>query len=279
MSKARLITFDIETYCTRNPRAIEAITAEALAKRPAQNTAKELKLEWDTEAAREKRVDEALGKTACDPALAEPICVCVAVGQGKPVPFPIEDVADLASVRDHLEEMAGPQTVWCGHNIEGFDLPVLLSAWRRAGITPPRHFPQPGRSGRWFGWVYDTMQRFPSKTPFVSLDDACLALGIEGKAMTWQGEPFDGSRVGKAFEEGEIDLIVDYCLADVEIERALYMAMTAGDTWGTYGLDDDVAGRIEELRAEPMSEGTRAIAILNVLEQAGIVPRGQVAAA
>src|SRR5688572_24780312 len=66
MNKARLLPFDLETYRTRDLRQVERLQAEALEKRPAQNTLKDLKTQWDTAAAREGRCREVLDKTAVD---------------------------------------------------------------------------------------------------------------------------------------------------------------------------------------------------------------------
>jgi len=281
--KARLITFDLETYRTRNPAIMERVRGEAMEKRPAGNTLKELKIEWDTTAAREARAKDALDKTAVDPLLAE-VLVCCMRGDGVDIVCGLDPVfssmkdrseqdmmADLASWLDYI---AGPRTIWVGHNIEGFDLLILLNRWRRFGITPPKNFPvYIGR--RWRGWTFDTMLRCPCKNGlgFVSLDDACEALGLPGKLVEWKGQPFDGSRVGEAFEAEEFDLIARYCAEDVSLERALYMAMTSGDTWGTYGIEDDLAEQLAEIDASGQSESIRAIAKLTVLERAGLVPR------
>ena len=70
MRKPRLITLDIETYRTRNPVFVDRIQGEALTKRPAQNAAKEVKLDWDTDRARAERANEALAKTAVNVLLA-----------------------------------------------------------------------------------------------------------------------------------------------------------------------------------------------------------------
>jgi hypothetical protein len=278
--KARLITLDIETYHTRNQVEIDRITTEALSAEPASNTRKDIKFEWDTEAARTERVRKALDKTAVDPLLAEPLCVCwiaddvahrIDMMRGDKTGEPDSALANLAEA---LNTNAGPETIWIGHNILGFDLPVLLNAWRRAGIRPPLHFPTYG-NGRWYGRVYDTMLRTPAKTPFVSLDDACRAYGLgSAKQGVIRGEePMDGSMVGAAYDAGDYDRIMDYCMHDCLITKHLYLAMTSGDTWGTWDTRDDVAQAVSEIEAAKMSEAAEAIAIRRVLDQAGLIPR------
>lgn len=276
MSKARLLVIDIETVRTRNPRIIERIAQEAMDKRPASNTKKELKIAWDTEAAREARAAEALAKTAVDPLLAEPVIVsCMTETDETPQSRSLApgDRAGLCMVSLWLNDLAGPETVWIGHNLCHFDLAVLLNAWRRARVTPPEEFPV-YTNGRWRGRVFDTMLRCPSNTPFVSLAAACEAYGIEdAKTIMWQGEPMNGSRVGDAYDAGEEQMLLEYCEADVRATHELYMAMTDDDRWGTFDRHSEVVDLLAALDESELTEGARAMAKLRVLENAGLVPR------
>lgn len=294
--KARLIVLDIETIPTQDATIAEHIRNEAIERRPANNTLKELKLAWDTEEAREARAREALLKTAVDPLLAMPICVCFTCdGAGEQRLYtydlarlrgawtPGENGAAFADynsglicLADDLEALSGPETIWAGHNVAGFDLPVLLNRWRRADIRPPEHFPR-FNGGRWSGRVFDTMLRTPCKNGLglVSLNDAAEAYGLGPvKTTLFHGLPLDGSRVYEAFEAGDMDAICNYCANDVLATRELYMRQTANDTWGTYGLPDLIAEQIAEIEgAANLSEGSCAIAIVRVLDQAGLIPR------
>lgn len=274
--KARLIVLDIETYRTRNEAVIERIRQEQYERACPVNKPKEEKFAWNTTAGREARVAEALDKTACDPLLAEVLC-CVYQADGKAQGSScFYDEADgLLDAANALDALAGPETVWCGHNLAGFDLPVLLNRWRRYELCPPEHFPV-FHGGRWRGRVWDTMLRTPCKNGLglVSLDDVCLAYGMgAAKSVAWRGTPMDGSRVGEAYEAGEYDLILEYCMADVAVQEALYYRQTANDTWGTFDARHDVAERLAEIDDSGLSEGARAIAKLQVLEGAGLVPR------
>lgn len=285
MDKSRLITFDIETYRTRNPAIVEQITQEALEKRPAGNSKKEIKLAWDTEEARDERVREALAKTAVDPAIAEIIVAGVSIDfecgddETEIERFDLmqenskNNRCALYELAERLDEAAGPHTIWTGHNIEGFDLPVLLMNWLRAGIEPPEYFPT--NAGRfWRGWVYDTMLRFPTSNGFISLDWACRAMGLpSAKGIMWKGEPMTGARVAEAFEAGERELLLNYCANDVAMERDLYLSLTAGDHWGTYGLGDQVALQIADVEGSDLSDSAKAITIYDIMRKAGLVPR------
>lgn len=278
--KARLIVFDIETYQTRNPLAIERVGRSAIEKKCPGNARKEDKLQWNTEIARSNRAKEALAKTAVDVLLAEPLCLCARM-DGEPYShwlyeWDLRETADrLLMTRQMLHSVAGPETVWCGHNIAAFDLPVILNAWRRYGIEPPEHFPQ-YVNGRWRGRVFDTMLRTPGGNGLgmVSLDDVCTAFGLgSAKSKQWRGEPFDGSKVAAAFEAGETNLILEYCMDDVEIQEQVYNVLTAGGRWGTFDRHDALAQQIDEIRASSLTEGQKAITILGLLEGAGLVPR------
>ncbi len=279
----RLMVFDIETYRTRNPAVLDRIRAEAAEKQPASNTRKELKMAWHTEAAREERSREAVAKTSQDPLIAEPLVVCWEA-DGEPyfadmMSHPERE--QLALLVEWWDSQTNQETIWCGHNICGFDLPILLNRWRHHRITPPEHFPQ-YRHGKWRGRVWDTMLRTPSKNGLgmVGLRDVCEAYGVSAAKDTvyWRGAPMDGSRVAEAFEAGEYELIVNYCADDVSVQRELYMRQTANDTWGTFDRHSDLAEQVLEIQqAKGLSEGARAIAILKLLESNGLMPRGAAA--
>ena len=279
-SKARLIVFDIETYRTTNPAAMEQIREEAIEKKPASNTRKEVKMAWHTEAAREERAAEALAKTSVNVLLAEPLCVCwEADGDAYQADMMNRPEAEqLALLADAWDNQASQETIWCGHNIAGFDLAILLNRFRRHDICPPKHFPR-YTDGKWRGRVWDTMLRTPCPNGlgFVKLSAVCQAHDIRSakQEVHWNGEPMDGSRVAEAYEAGEYDLILDYCADDVSVQRDLYLRQTANDTWGTFDRHSDLTEQIIEIQQAPgLTEGARAIAIVKMLESNGLMPRG-----
>lgn len=286
MSRAKSICFDIETYHTRTAALVERITQEAINKRPARNAAKDVKAVWDTEKARDERARDAWDKTAVDVLLAEVLCCAwIADIDGEHQDAYIagmgtsDEKTALGILAETWDDDAGPDTIWIGHNVLGFDLPILLNRWRHHKIQPPEHFPT-YRNGRWRGRVYDTMKNCPCQNGLglVSLDATREAYGLgPAKTLDWDGIPMDGSRVGQAFEAGEFDLIVEYCRADVAAELELYKPMTFHGVYGAWDDDDDVAEQLAEIDAASLSEGQRAIAKLTVLEQAGRVPRATAA--
>ena len=137
----------------------------------------------------------------------------------------------VEALRGLLEMHTGPETFWIGHNSDGFDLPVLITRWRRYGILPPKHFPL-WRYGRIRGLTFDTMKESASRTPFIRAQTAAIAHGLDGfKVTMWGDTPMDGSRVAEAHRQGEWALIREYCRSDVEATRELAEIMTFG--WKT----------------------------------------------
>jgi hypothetical protein len=272
---ATRITFDIETYRTTNAEAVQRIRLEAIDKEPAGNTLKALKETWNTTEAREARADEALAKTSLDPLLAEILCVSLYID------YPDGSFADstfdlmrgkhsLEIVRRALESIANEDTLWIGHNICGFDLPILLNSWRRSGMIPPTHFPRYIR-GHWQGTLYDTMQNIPNnRGGFVSLDAACQAFGLgSAKHIIWNGAHMEGSRVAEAYETGFYDLILEYCAIDVSFERALYLCLTSGGRYATpEAARADLRAAIAEIEANPdLDDTSKAITIGNLVRR------------
>lgn len=282
-AKASVIVFDIETYSTRNNELMEQIRSEAVEKRPAQNTLKALKTTWDTTEARAQRGAEAVGKTALDPLLAS-VLVVAWQADGVEGVTPVwcdadEEAAGLLQLAEDWERMAGPETVWVGHNIEGFDMPVLLGAWNRHDIEPPAWFPRFHR-GRWQGRVYDTMQNTPNnRAGFVSLDALSRALGLPGaKSVDWKGEPMNGSRVAAAFEEGQFGLLQTYCLADVYAEAAVFQRLTHGGTYGVHPRENAIRDALLPIwGADHLDDITKKVASFDALQTLGVIPRGLVA--
>lgn len=272
---AKWIVFDIETYRTRNPEILEAITLEALNAMPAQNTAKAIKDIWDTPAGRQGRIDEAVSKTACDPLLAEPLVICAdAEGsfggayecfQAHEIPIVLRTLAQ--TMRAYCDK----DTVWVGHNIERFDLPLLVTWWQRLGIEIPPCFPVALPGGRWRGRVFDTMTRTPTRAGYISADNACRAFGIPCKTVLWQDEPMTGVRVSTAYESGEHDLITRYCNQDVSAEKALFLKITQDARWGLWDRVDSTVEQLREIAESDLSAAQKWLAASPVLQSAGLI--------
>ena len=291
MDKAKYIVIDLETYRCTDPDVVRTLTTDALLREPAKNEKVAVKKNWDTPQGRQARVDEALEKTSVDPLLAEVVCIGYKTDttstttlkpgvrqiDGERRLDPLQMLADAALLFDSY---AGPQTTWVGHNMQGFDLGILLNQWRRYSIHPPTHFP-PYRNGKWRGRLWDTMKATPCKNAlgFIKLDAVCQALGMgPGKAYEWEGMPMEGSRVGELVERalaGEDNLwlvLQEYCACDIDQTEDVFLRQTCR---GAYPAEwrDAVA---EQVRAIEESEGTeaqKAVGLVSVLGAAGLIPR------
>ncbi len=134
--------------------------------------------------------------------------------------------AVLENFRQVVDGVSGPETVFIGHNILRYDLPLLWSRFRVHGVEPPAWLPR-WKRGRIVGPVYDTMQECSSNQPYVSAERAALAYGLGMfKTVEWRGAPMDGSRVADAVEAGEWGALYEYARADVLGVRELARRMT-----------------------------------------------------
>jgi hypothetical protein len=287
MTRARIITLDIETYRTTNPAAIERIRQEAAEKEPPKTASKDVKIWWDSTKAREERFAEALDKTAVDPMLAEILCIVAAFDDEEPLLFDARD--EVLETLDHVTTMGqvsmlerftravergcSEETIWVGHNVEGFDLPVLLNNFRRLRVRPPAMFPA-YNAGRHYGRVFDTMKRTPGRTPYISMEAACAVVGIELPEVTWNGAAMHGGRVAECYEACAWVELLDYCKQDVLTTRELYKALTFGDQWGTYPPPNELATRLDEVEADcTLTEAQKALTQKALMKSAGAWPR------
>lgn len=272
--KARFLTFDIETRPTRDEQIRRRIEDEAEAKQPANNVKKEIKAEWDTQEAIAARRDEAWRKTAVDPLLAELLVVSFrADGEVYTLPCDMDEKAALGQLSAAWGELTTAETVWIGHNILGFDLPILLNRWRRHAILPPEHFPG-YRNGRWHGRIFDTMKNLPCSNGLglVSLDAACEAFAIQQMVVEWDGEKMHGGRVWDCYCADGIETVCTYCEADVQAEEALFHRLTMGGEYGLFDPRVTVRERIGEIQSSELTTDQKHLAIYQVLEQHGLVP-------
>lgn len=270
----RLVFLDIETHPTRNPFVIERLRAEALGDPPKSATKAE-RLEWNTEENRNHRFLEKLHRTAVSPLLAEVLVTCIAFDGSEVYSYeaykPGSEGEALAELRDVISELTDRESIYVGHNVAQFDLAVLLNAWRRHSIQPPPDFPS-FDGGRWHGRIYDTMRRTPGPDRYVSMEEACEVCGVLLRETIYKDQPMHGGRVLEAFEAGAFHTITEYCRQDVIATRSLYLAMTAGDSWGTFPRRDELAERLAEIEQSPLSEAQKALSQKQVLVNAGRWP-------
>lgn len=102
-----------------------------------------------------------------------------------------------------------------GHNIIGFDLPVIFMRSMVLGILPTRKLKlQKYRSYP----IFDTMHLLGNWSSFISLDDALTRFKLEGKSGS-------GSQVYQMWLDGQHEAIHNYCKDDVNAVERLYNVM------------------------------------------------------
>lgn len=271
--KAKWVVIDIEAYQTTNPTIIERITEQAWNARPNHNTPKEEKLQWDTPESRDRRIASAITKTSLDPLFLEPLVICAKTDDMEMMIFDAMEESVRSAVGIFAEFVncyCDKGTIFAGHNVEGYDLPLLLMQFQRLGIAPPEVFPT-YRRGRWRGNIWDTMGACPGRTPFTSLVDAAMAYGLAAKEMHWKGEPMSGSRVGEAYEAGEYQMIRDYCAQDVRDEANLFLAQTCGGAWGIGSRTDATAEQLTEIAESTLTPAQKWLAATPILQSYGLL--------
>jgi hypothetical protein len=175
---------------------------------------------------REQKADavaEAISRTSFNGAYGHVCCIGMAIDDGEvtsiswPLNTPDETVM-LKSFFSLIGDALGnrfPTIV--GHNVVAFDIRFL---WQRAivlGIRVPAWLPKDPKP--WGGEVFDTMTAFAGARETISMDNLCLALGIDGKGDV------DGSMVAQMFADGKHKEIAQYCRDDVERTRAIHRRM------------------------------------------------------
>ena len=106
-----------------------------------------------------------------------------------------------------------PGATYCGHNIKRFDVPFIAKRLVINNLPIPQNF-QIFKMKNWEIPFMDTgdIWSFGAwQEGFTSLDLICECLGIPSPK-----EKLDGKDVGKAFYDGRINDIVQYCEKDVE---------------------------------------------------------------
>lgn len=273
MPKANYLVFDIESYKTISPTVIERLTAQARDAKPTTNTLKELKACWDSPEAIQARIEAAIAKTAVDPLLAEPLCICVSCEEGEIVVLDGMERPALKMIVEmgHLiADQCDHDTLWVGHNIEAFDLPLLLVQFQKNGILPPEVFPT-YRRGKWRGNIFDTMGACPGRTPFISLIDAAMAYEFRAKTLLWRDAPMTGARIGEAYEAGEFQIIRNYCCNDIRDEQALFRLQTCGGRWGVQNRLDVTAEQLMAIAESALTPSQKWTAAVPILQSYGLL--------
>lgn len=122
----------------------------------------------------------------------------------------------MADASEHHDQANKRQPFFIGHNVV-FDLKFLFRRAVILGVKPPFDLPFQGRHD---GAFYCTSKAWCEFKEYISLDNLCKALGIQGKDV------FDGSMVCDAWLNGEHERIAEYCADDVNKVVALHKKLT-----------------------------------------------------
>lgn len=170
----------------------------------------------------EEHADELHRRTALDGLHARLLCIGLAIGDDDPVEVIYSATADVHELCDELYDRLEriPTPVFCGHNVAGFDLPMLRRfAWLSGHKRLARLLPGRPRSQ----FMIDTLDLW--KGTDTHAKHVKLSQLAEFFNCGTKGEGLDGSQVYDAWLRGEHDRIGRYCAQDVELVRAIVEAM------------------------------------------------------
>lgn len=167
--------------------------------------------------------DELHHRTALDGFHARLLAIGVAIEDEQPIVLYNEAgtadgaVAILAQFAEMLPR--GEGTTLIGHNVLGFDLPMLRRfVWRYGQGSNALHVLSGRLAVRRGPQVVDTQEVWAGteRGRYYRLDDVARAVGLTGK------EGMSGADVYPAWLAGEHARIRDYCANDVDLTRAVY---------------------------------------------------------
>lgn len=119
-------------------------------------------------------------------------------------------------------EIAGDVELFVGHNILGFDFPFIYKRSVINGIKPRLDISFAKYRNR---PIFDTMMEWEMwGRDMTSLNTLAKIFDLP----TSKGD-MDGSQVWRAFQEGRLQEICDYCMKDVELTRQVYYKMVFED--------------------------------------------------
>lgn len=205
-----MITFDIETLPTDNAEIIaqleETITAPGQYKKP------ESIAEWMKEN-KESALKELVAKTSFDGLYGR--IACIAWTFGGEVYSTGSGMSESQVIKNFFAN-AQNASVFCGHNIAGFDLPFLRHRSIILGIKRPESLMKAMSAKPWDSCIADTMLMWDARSDKrTSMDKLCKAFGIAGKG------DFDGAMVAETWKT-DPGKVIEYCKDDVRRTREIY---------------------------------------------------------
>lgn len=161
-----------------------------------------------------------VNRAALVPEFARIACVSVAYvndkGETKMQSFAdVDEKKLLTEVQLLLRKIGELGYFLCGHNVKGFDIPMLAKRMIMNGLMPPKILP--GHDTKpWEIKALDTKElwQYNNYTSIASLELMCVCLGVESsKTME-----VTGNKVHEAFwVKKDIQGIVKYCEKDVSV--------------------------------------------------------------
>ena len=127
--------------------------------------------------------------------------------------------AFFEAIRRYKADRRHKPIKWIGHNIHKFDLRFMM---QRAIVNGVGHGDVyiPCDLPAYHESIYDTMFKWAGFGGTVSLDNLCLALGIDTPK-----DNMHGSDVWQYAKDGRINEIEEYCMGDVSAVREVYKKM------------------------------------------------------
>lgn len=161
-----------------------------------------------------------VNRAALVPEFARIACVSVAFvtekGETRTQSFSNKDEKELLKeVQKLLKKIGELGFFLCGHNVKGFDIPMLAKRMIMNGLLPPKILP--GHDTKpWEVKAFDTKEfwQYGGYGSIASLELMCVCLGVESsKTME-----VTGNKVHEAFwVKNDIEGIVKYCEKDVSV--------------------------------------------------------------
>ena len=161
-----------------------------------------------------------VNRSALVPEFARIACVSVAFvtdkGETKMQSFSDPDEKKLLEGVQKLLKRVGELNFFlCGHNVKGFDIPMLAKRMMMNGILPPKILP--GHDTKpWEIKALDTKElwQYGGYGSIASLELMCVCLGVESS----KNMEVTGNKVHEAFwVKKDIEGIVEYCEKDVSV--------------------------------------------------------------
>lgn len=212
------IYLDIETIPTQHQDLVDYIGESV--KPPGNMKKAETIAKWELEEKPEAIIN-AVNSSALDGCFNHIVCIGFAFDDLPVETLYIDNVNNEADMlhrfydrlKEHYTMLSGK--TWVGHNIIGFDLPVLKQRSILLGVKPPPSIPNDGKP--WEKNPFDTMTQW-DKRNFVKLEKLAKVMGFEAKSM-------NGADVYQAWKEKREADIRSYCAGDVELVRKIHARM------------------------------------------------------